>query len=225
MKIKIKKRINEEATGFKSIDELKEYRIKIKSENGQYVFYFFKGDEETAYFILDPEYASCGYFQTHSSIYEDEGGEGNNKYGPFGYDLLIELGTLMGKHVAPSGAPSGWMGDIEEGISAINVWRYYNEKRSDVTKTQITDCPEDKRRARSLLELKNNGYYVRRNPPGMNKAHYEALTKMYQKKPIFLKKLKQAGMISGPEEVMSMIPGEEKKGFYDKMKDYFSKFF
>ena len=42
MKIKIKKRISEAATGFKSIDELKEYRIVIKQEYGQYVFYFYK---------------------------------------------------------------------------------------------------------------------------------------------------------------------------------------
>ena len=225
MKIKIKKRISEAATGFKSIDELKEYRIVIKQEYGQYVFYFYKGEEETAYFILDPEYVSCGYFQTHSSIYEDEGGEKDNKYGPFGYDLLIELGTLLGKHVASSGAPSGWMGNIEKGISAINVWRYYNEKRSDVVKKEITDCPEDERRIKSLSQLKNNSYYVRGNPSNMNEAHYEALTKMYQKKPIFLKKLKKAGMISGPDEIMSLIPGEEEKGFYDTVKDYFSKFF
>ena len=212
MKIKIKKTINEVATGFKDIQELKEYKIKITNDNGYYSILFYKNDEETAYFDLDNEFVSCGYYQTHSSIYEDEAGIANNKYGPFGYDLLIELGTLMGKHVASSGAPSGWMGDAEKGLSAINIWKYYNEKRSDIVKKQISDCAEDKRRARTLSQLRDESYY-------------EALTKMYQKKPIFLQKLKKAGMISGPDEIMSLIPGEEEKGFYDTVKDYFSKFF
>ena len=68
MKIKIKKRISEAAMGFNSVDELKEYRIVIKQEHGQHIFYFYKGEEETAYFVLDPEYASCGYFQRPSHL-------------------------------------------------------------------------------------------------------------------------------------------------------------
>ena len=226
MKVRIKKKIDEAAQGFKDVKELKEYRIKIEPEGRDYFILFFRGKEQTAHFQLDAKNISCGYYMTHSGIYDQQIGKTDAKYGPFGYDLLIELGTLLGGYVASSGSPSGWFNNAKKGGSAINVWKYYNEKRSDLIKKNIADCDKDRDR-KSTLQVLNSPNFAKTGkvPENIRIYNVSAITKMYQKKPIFLQKLKEAGMLKAPDEIMSMIPGEEKKGFYDKMKDYFSKFF
>ena len=218
MKIRIIKKIEEAAQGFEDVRELKEYKVQIKEKSGYYDIFFLKNEEVDGEFNLDTTSKSCGYVVTHSYVENSD----SAKYGPFGYDLLIELGTLLGYWVAPSYNPSGTLNNKPtKGEDAIFVWIYYDNKRSDLRKKQIPECGDDKGRAKTLSSFKT----MYRMPEETKETHRSAITKMYQKDPLFLSKLKTAGMLEAPQAVMDMIPGEEKKGAYQKIKNYFSKFF
>jgi hypothetical protein len=76
-------------------------------------------------------------FTTHINIIKHMDGEiyvphnsAQQGWGPFGYDLAIELATMNGSAVVPAvGAGDGWNTD-----DSSAVWKYYYEKRSDVKK-------------------------------------------------------------------------------------------
>ena len=186
------------------LSELGDMTFEIEKDLGEYLIVPRDGKgEELGYFDLDSRYAHCGYFQTHSELFDP-----SKKLGPFVYDMLIELGTLLGGWVAPSGNPSGAIEDKKEGENAIGVWVHYFEKRKDLEKKKINlnkNCfPFDGVRHSTLETLYNNPLYKEK----MKKV-IPAIMHKYRKKPVFLSQLKKMGKIEASSDILDMIPGKE----------------
>lgn len=220
--------INEAATGMgkAGIDEIERlglsFRIR-KAATDDYIIDLIRNKVVIGEFDLDAEHLqTCGYWQTHSDLTNPEDSHASGKIGPFCYDLLIELGTLLGAPVASSGEPSGIRADqIKAGQNAINLWIYYNKRRDDLTKNEFELCNSDELRKQSLEYIeaqkkmpyherwgdykKRQAYYMEKGP-----AMEEALLSSYQKQPIFLKELLRRRLLSGPEEILSLLITPQK---------------
>mgnify|MGYP003151264815 CR=1 FL=1 len=202
IKIKKKKQLQEVAAGFDGVENFVNItginKITISKLSPKYwSIEFFKGEEWLAEFQLDlTKKNHCGYAMTHSEIGKPE----ESKFGPYGYDLLIELGTLLGFWVGPSNQPSGIKDKNPiKGKDAIFLWIYYDEKRNDLEKKEMPECRmKDKTRFnnvrtlnRFIKELEAEG-----KDPTMQRKSISAITKMYKKQPILLKQLLESELIT-----------------------------
>jgi hypothetical protein len=184
------------------LNELGDITFSIEKDDGEYMIVPRDGQgNDMGFFDLDGAHLDCGYYQTHSHLDDP-----SSKLGPFAYDLLIELGTLLGGWVAPSGHPSGATYEKKAGENAISVWIHYYEKRNDLQKRPIEldgNCwlQKDRTRVNTLSKLQN------RHPEKYMQVMTAILHK-YQKKPIFLSQLKKMGKLEAPDDILNKIPGE-----------------
>ncbi|MAG26221.1 hypothetical protein CMI47_11750 [Candidatus Pacearchaeota archaeon] len=215
---------------FKIEEHRSGYSISIKDPSG----------DNSGQFELDPQKIGCGYYVTHSQTANPL----KTKIGPFAYDLLIELGTLLGGRVMSSGSPSGLDDDEDgEGATALPVWIYYNEKRSDLDKEpfDFKKCGMDKPihlqdvynpdpNSPALVpgyifpdsfEYKAKGHRMKKQiPPEQVNPQVQrginAVNQTYTKPPIYLKQLVSMGKLEASPEILNMIGGKKKKPWYKK---------
>lgn len=203
--------LNEAALGFGpgGLSELGNMTFEIVEDSG-INFYTIKAlddsGNEIGYVDLDGEFlATCGVFMTHSGINDPDKGT----FGPFLYDLAIELGSLIGIGVTSSDSPSGFNSkdSFKSKSYAINVWLYYYNKRPDVQKSPL--------RCQSMMKFRymqigskriyaSSGYgylsndylrYKLDNPPKELQNKVDAITTVYTKDPILLNQLKAMGKL------------------------------
>ena len=213
--------VNEAALGFGSggLSELGDMTFRIENDGGYYTIRALDGSgSELGYVELDNSYASdCGIFVTHSEIIDPESGS----FGPFLYDLAIELGSLLGTGVTSSDSPSG-LDDSDSASSksyAINVWLYYFNKRADIEKHPISCTKMIKTRYMPII--KNNAQYkvfpdhelnylhkgwnskiALKDPPEDVQNKVNAINHFYRKEPIFLDQLKAMGKLEDTANVL-----------------------
>ncbi len=206
--------ISEAALGMGSggISELGDMNFEIAEYGNGYIIYALSGDgEELGEVQLDSQfYKNCGIFMTHSEILNPEVGS----FGPFLYDLAIELGSWLGTGVTSSDSPSG-LDDRDSGSSkeyAINVWLYYFKRRKDIDKHPITCTAMIK--SRNLPYIDGNYAYkaypdheyrhvhkghnkrdAAKSPPQDIQDKVNAINHFYRKDAVLLNKLKDAGKL------------------------------
>jgi len=152
---------------------------------------------------------------THSEIDDPSSGA----FGPFLYDLAIELGTLLGSGVTSTADPSGFHGTNSEKSKsvAINVWTYYYKKRFDITKFPLTCAamlngrflqhegryvfPDHDYSHMITNTIKHGREYAHKNPPSHLLDRVNAINHVYSKEPIFLEKLKEIGKLEDPDNI------------------------
>jgi hypothetical protein len=189
------------------LSELGDITFKIKDDGYYYNIYIIDGSEEIGDFQLDRE-GPCGTYTTHAYTENEVKG----KIGPFVYDMLIELGTLLGVRVASSSDPSGLhdrIGSNQSGTRAIEVWEYYYKNRHDLDKKQL-ECTARKFQydRKYVYPPWAQGRHALKNPPPEIELRSMAINHSYTKPPIFLKQLKASGKLTGPDEIMKLIPGD-----------------
>jgi len=212
--------VNEAALGFGSegLSELGDMTFRIENDGGYYTIRALDGSgSELGFVDLDDSYASdCGIFVTHSEITNPE----KASFGPFLYDLAIELGTLVGSGVTSSSNPSGLTAtDSEKSKSmAINVWTYYYERRADITKFPLTCVamldgryilhkgmyifPDHKHSHMIINTVKQGDKYSHKDPPSNLLTRVNAINHFYSKDPIFLDQLKAMGKLEDTANVL-----------------------
>lgn len=212
--------LNEAALGFGpgGLSELGDMTFKIVKDNDYY--YTIKAldnsGNEIGYVDLDGEFLDkCGVFMTHSGINDPDKGS----FGPFLYDLAIEFGSLISLGVISSDLPSGFgFEDYSKSkSSAINVWLYYYNKRTDVQKSPLRCAPMMTHRyitdhTRGYKRVySNNGYaylndrYLRHkldNPSKELQNKVNAISTIYSKDPILLNQLKSMGKLEDTTEIV-----------------------
>jgi len=190
------------------LSELGDITFEIDDDGHYYNIYINSGGKEIGDFQLDRE-GPCGTYTTHAYTENEVKG----KIGPFVYDMLIELGTLLGVRVASSEHPSGLLDSLEStqpaGTRAIDVWNYYYQNRNDLDKKPLECAPRKFQYGMKYVYppwAKEKPYSIK-NPPPEIELRSQAINHSYTKPPIFLKQLKASGKLTGPDEIMKLIPG------------------
>lgn len=146
----------------KTQSDLHDHSVVCISKPGGYWISVVSNDAISDVKLVSPPTDMTIMVQAINDLWRVVDVEAENGWGPFLYDLAIELATLNG------GRLTGHEHKISESSEA--VWRHYHEKRSDVTREPLPEycvaaLPAELRNslqkpASTIADLKKSGKWI-----------------------------------------------------------------